>query len=78
VNNQFEPLGRIGLNETWKWVLDGIELKSRDSVEFQIGEHWILGSIVEAKDGNLYWFSWGESVSVPIAYFIKARWSKKD
>lgn len=72
-----QPKGRIGLNEKWQWVLDGIVLESRKMLQIQIGGHWILGMLFKSKDGELFWSSWLDSVSVPVTYYIRARWPKE-
>ncbi|MGE0526413.1 MAG: hypothetical protein AB7G93_01210 [Bdellovibrionales bacterium] len=73
-----QPPGRIGTNDKWKWVLDGIELKGREMLEIRIDGHWILGMLIESKEGRLYWSSWIDSVSIPVTYFMQARWTHKD
>lgn len=72
-----QPKGRIGLNENWQWVLDGVLLESRKMLQIKIGGHWILGMLIQAKDGDLFWSSWGDGVSVPVTYYIRARWPKE-
>lgn len=72
-----QPKGRIGLNEQWQWVLDGIVLETRKMLQVRIGGHWILGTLIRAKDGELFWSSWLDSVSIPVTYFIRARWPKE-
>lgn len=72
-----QPKGRIGLNEEWQWVLDGITLETRKKLQIQIGGHWILGTLFKSKDGELFWSSWLDSVSIPVNYYIRARWPKE-
>lgn len=72
-----QPKGRIGLNEKWQWVLDGTVLESRKMLQIQIGGHWILGMLIQSKHGELFWSSWLDSVSVPVTYYIRARWPKE-
>ena len=69
-----QPAGRIGINEDWKWALDGVVLEERKMLELRIGSHWILGVLVKCSDGHLYWSSWEEGVPVPVTYHIQARW----
>jgi len=77
VTVNLQPKGRIGLNEKWQWVLDGIVLESRKMLQIQIGGHWILGMLFKSKDGELYWSAWLDSVSIPVNYYIRARWPKE-
>ncbi|MBX3032913.1 MAG: hypothetical protein KF865_03245 [Bdellovibrionaceae bacterium] len=72
-----QPKGRIGLNENWQWVLDGVLLEGRKMLQIKIGGHWILGMLIKAKDGQLFWSSWLDGVSVPVTYYIRARWPKE-
>lgn len=74
---ELQPKGRIGLNEKFQWVLDGIVLETRRMLQIRIAGHWILGTLIKAKDGELYWSSWLDGVSVPVTYFIRARWPKE-
>lgn len=71
-----EPKGRIGVNGKWQWVLDGIALEPRKMLQLQIGGHWILGMLIKTKDGELFWSAWLDSVSIPVTYFMRARWPK--
>lgn len=72
-----QPKGRIGLDEHWQWVLDGIVLESRKMLQIKIGGYWILGTLIKSKEGELFWSSWLDSVSIPVTYFILARWPKE-
>jgi len=65
--------GEICINNNYKWALDGQELKSREEVEIQIGGHWLRGTIVDPKHGDMIWSSWAECVTVPLMFGIKAR-----
>lgn len=72
-----QPKGRIGLNDKWQWALEGIVIEARKRLEIRIGGHWIMGTIIKTKDGELLWSSWIDSVSLPVTYFIRARWPKE-
>lgn len=77
MNADLQPKGRIGIDENWQWVLDGVLLESRKMLQLKIGGHWILGMLIKAKDGHLFWSSWIEAVSIPVTYFMRARWPKE-
>lgn len=73
-----QPPGRIGVNERWEWALDGVLLEERKKLELMIGGHWVLGVLLKCKDGHMIWSSWLDAVSVPVAFFIQARWPKTE
>lgn len=73
-----QPRGRVGLNEQWQWSVDGIELEPRKRLKLQIGGHWIMGTILRTNDGKLLWLSWSDWVSIPITYYLRAKWPKED
>lgn len=77
MNPVLQPEGRIGLDDEWQWALDGVALKSRTYLEIQIGGHWILGALFE-HERTMYWSSAYEGVSMPLNFFMKARWPTKD
>ncbi len=72
-----QPKGRIGVNERWEWLLDGIALEGRKRLQLRIGGNWILGMLIKAKDGQLFWSSWIDNVSIPVTFFMRARWPKE-
>jgi hypothetical protein len=63
------------MNERWQWDLDGIELGSHRTLELLIGGHWILGTVVQVERQH-YWFSYEESVAIPVSFLMRARWPK--
>lgn len=66
--------GQITLNDDYKWVLDGVEIEPRKDLELLIGEHWILGFVFRASDGQLIWSCWKEFVHVHLGFLMRARW----
>jgi len=69
--------GQITMNDNFRYVLDGIEIESRQVLELLIGDHWILGSVFAAKSGELFWTPPKGFVHISLGYLMHARWPKK-
>ena len=73
-----QPPGQITLNDNYKYVLDGVEIEPRQSLDLQIGDHWIPGSVFATKSGELIWSPSKGFVFISLGYLMHARWPRKE